>query len=199
MIPLPARPVAPHPGKIPFPAYRRHRPAIHSPKSPTMRKRTGIVSDRNGQTLPASRAAGCNRPFQGKKDTMYHDNNRLPKEPRNKSPGFSIPDNTGTSGLNGSLRTPVTPDISPYGQPEKTLRQTDRHPQYRNLPARDKPSKKRGKTARICERTEKKMRNDRQHRKKPFCRIASGSGTHRLARTGTGKPDQLRFALASTS
>ena len=23
--------------------------------------------------------------------------------------------------------------------------------------------------------------------------------THRLARTGTGKPDQLRFALASTS
>lgn len=145
MIPLPARPVAPHPGKIPFPAYRRHRPAIHSPKFPTMRKRTGTVSNRNGQILPASRAAGCNRPFQGKKDTMYHDNNRLPTEPRNKSPGFSIPDNTGTSGLNGSFRTPVTPDISPYGQPEKTLRQTDRHHPYRNLPARDKPSKKRGK------------------------------------------------------
>ena len=145
MIPLPARPVAPHPGKIPFPAYRRHRPVIHSPKFPTMRKRTGTVSDRNEQTLPASRAAGCNRPFQGKKDTMYHDNNRLPKEPRNKSPVFSIPDNTGTSGLNGSLRTPVTPDISPYGQPEKTLRQTDRHPPYRKPAGQRQTIEKKGK------------------------------------------------------
>lgn len=43
------------------------------------------------------------------------------------------------------------------------------------------------------------MQNDGQHRKKPFGRIASGSGTRQTVRTGTGKPDQLRFALASTS
>lgn len=41
-------------------------PAIHSPKSPTMRKRTGTVSDRNGQILPASRAGRLQPAFSGK-------------------------------------------------------------------------------------------------------------------------------------
>ena len=43
---------------------------------------------------------------------------------------------------------------------KKTLRQTDRHPLYRNLPAETNHRKKGVKTARICERTKKKMRKD---------------------------------------